>query len=197
MVQYKQSDEKGAFCLQQHYFLGVRIPSDVQPIAEKYLSQYRLADRYKVVSHPEDLHITLFYLGACDDRMLAKLSARLRTIAEEHTAFTIQIDGFNFFGPPSGPRVTYLSVTKNRVLERLQKDVTAAVTEVTGLPSKDRFVPHITIAKKRKTDERLSLSSDLFDPYPISVDCFQLFKVQPQRTPKYETVESFVLRESE
>ncbi len=179
--------------MQQHYFLGIRIPSDVQPLAEKYLSRHKLADRYKVISHPEDLHITLFYLGACDELMLSKLSARLRTLAGQHPAILLQIDGFNFFGPSSGPRVTYLSVTKNLFLEHLQKDIAAAITAVTGLPSKDRFVPHITIAKKRKNNERLSLSTDLFDPYPVPVDRFHLFKVHPHSTPKYEAIEAFLL----
>lgn len=183
----------GAICLQQHYFLGIRIPPDIQPLAEKYLDRHRLADRYKVISHPEDLHITLFYLGACDDQMLAELSSRLRSIAGQHPAFSVQIDGFNFFGPSSGPRVTYLSVTKNLFLERLQKDISVAVTAVTGLPSKDRFVPHMTLAKKRKTDERLSLSPDSFDPHPIHVDQFHLFKIRPQHTPKYESAEDFQL----
>ncbi|EMR06052.1 hypothetical protein C772_02032 [Bhargavaea cecembensis DSE10] len=125
--------------------------------------------------------------------MISKLSVQLRSLSERHPGFTIQVDGFNFFGPSTGPRVTYLSVTKNMLLERLQKDVSAAVTAVTGLPSKDRFVPHITIAKKRKTDERLALSSDLFDPYPVSVDNFHLFQIHPHNTPKYEPIETFPL----
>jgi RNA 2',3'-cyclic 3'-phosphodiesterase len=183
--------------LQQHYFLGIRIPSAVQPLADKYLELHRLADRYKVVSHPEDLHITLFYLGACDDQKLSKLSVRLRSLAEQHSAFSIQIDGFNFFGPSSGPSVTYLSVTKNRLLEHLQKDVSDAVTAEMGLPSKDRFVPHITIAKKRKTQERLALSPDSFQPYPVSVDGFHLFAIHPQNTPKYEQAEFFPFVRSE
>ncbi|KZE39848.1 hypothetical protein AV656_00710 [Bhargavaea cecembensis] len=181
----------------QHYFLGIRIPSGVQPLAEKYLELHRLADRYKVVSHPEDLHITLFFLGACDDQKLSKLSVRLCSIAEQHSAFSIEVDGFNFFGPSSGPRVTYLSVTKNLLLEQLQKEVAGAVTSVMGLPSKDRFIPHITIAKKRKTQERLALSPDSFEPYPVSIDGFHLFAIHPQNMPKYEPAEFFPFGRSE
>lgn len=187
----KSLHRKEVLCLQQHYFLGIRIPSDVQPLAEKYMELHMLPDRYKVVTHQDDLHITLFYLGACDERKISKLVTKLRSVAAEHQPFSIQVDGFNFFGPSTGPRVTYLSVTKNLMLDRLQKSISDAVKSVTGLPSSDRFVPHITIAKKRKTDERLDLSPDLFNPHTIQVDHFHLFAIHPQQLPKYKPIASF------
>lgn len=170
------------------------MPEKVRPFAARYQKDLKLDTRYKAIPHPEDLHVTLYFIGSCDEDKITGLSAGLRDLARSHSPFTIEMDRVDFFGSPRGPRVVYLGFAENRPLQSLQKDVSGTVHVELGLsPSRDRFTPHVTIAKKKKTEEPLSLSPEPFDPCLITVDSFQLFEIHPARSPKYVALETFKL----
>ncbi|SIT84726.1 RNA 2',3'-cyclic phosphodiesterase [Edaphobacillus lindanitolerans] len=180
--------------MQAHYFIGIRMPEQVRPIAEDFQESKDLRKHYKSIPHPEDLHVTLFFIGALDGEKVAALSDSLHSAAQRHAPFVARLDRFDFFGSAAGPRVVYLGFSPSKPLADLQKDVTDAVARSIGAPRKDnRFTPHVTIAKKRKTDEHPGFHPEQLDPSDIAVSSFELFTIHPSRNPKYETVETFKL----
>ena len=58
----------------------------------------------------------------------------------------------------------YLSLEENKVLLALQKEIDDNVAAQFNRPVSDRFTPHITIAKKRKTTEKLFIQKEKFEP---------------------------------
>lgn len=179
-----------------HYFIGIRVPPETAAIAEEFRVKYRLSDLYKVIPDEQDLHITLRYIGEMDDEQLARLQTVLIKAASSHTHFKTAITGLSFFGSPSGPRVIYLAVIAMDKLRQLQKQVSRVTEEMVGLDEDPRFVPHITIAKKRKTTEKLQLHKDSIDPFTLEIEGFSLFKIHPRQTPSYEEVCFFPLKKS-
>lgn len=180
--------------MEQHYFIGVKVPTHFEAQVEQVRERYRLRDTYKVIPHIEDFHVTLLYLGAVSEHRLSSLKQMLAVIAGRHLSFSIDIDGLSYFGSSSGPRVVYLAINHCVPLTSLQREINTAVSHHLALPLFNRFVPHVTIAKKRKDSGPVFIEKETFKPIEVLVQSFSLFAVHPHKTPKYEAIESFHLQ---
>ncbi|MER2089971.1 MAG: RNA 2',3'-cyclic phosphodiesterase [Sporosarcina sp.] len=180
--------------MSKHYFIGITMPSTLENHVEGFKDKYELQTAYKVIPHIEDLHVTLLYIGALSDQHLPLLTDSLSKIAATHTSFSLHINGLSYFGPSSGPRVVYLSVGDSVELSPLQSEIEATVAKQLDMPLSDRFTPHVTIAKKRKTTDKLSIQKEIFEPIEVPVHTFALFTIHPEKSPKYEAIETFQLQ---
>lgn len=179
--------------MSQHYFIGIKIPPLIRNQVGLYQEKFRLHDFYRVIPHVEDLHLTLLYLGNVPDDNLAPLKRNLGGIAADHASMTLQVDGLSYFGSSSGPRVVYLSITESPELNTLQKKIVSDCTQLLNIHPEDRFVPHITIAKKRKTTDDPTITKETFQPIAIPAPTFSLFAIHPSESPKYEVIDTFTL----
>ncbi|PID15803.1 RNA 2',3'-cyclic phosphodiesterase [Sporosarcina sp. P34] len=186
----------GELELVQHYFIGISIAHPVDDIAQQFRTEYQLNEKYKVIPHDKDLHLTLRYIGELDDTKLPWLKSCLQKIAKSHTEFTVYVKGLSFFGSASGPRVVFLAVQDSESLRELQKQITRRTEEILDLERDTRFVPHITIAKKRKTRDKMQLEKKSIEPVSIIIEGFTLFKIHPKATPSYEAIAHFPLKKS-
>ena len=176
-----------------HYFIGIQFPTLIEEIADTYTIKYNLADEYKVIPHPQDLHLTLLFMGAMREQELPLLTGNLQQIATKTPSFSMEMDGLSYFGSPKGPRVVYLSLQESKVLAVLQKEIYESVATLLDRLPTERFTPHITIAKKRKRTEPLFIQKEQWEPIKLPVTSFSLFTIHPQKSPKYEAVETFQL----
>ncbi|KXH87071.1 RNA 2',3'-cyclic phosphodiesterase [Sporosarcina sp. HYO08] len=180
--------------MQSHYFIGIKMPISIEEQVEAFRDQYQLRSHYKVIPHVEDLHITLYFLGSVNDNDLPALQQRLASIAEQHSAFTLRLNELSFFGSASGPRVVYIAADENNLLTALQKEIAQSVTKQLQLQPDNRFTPHVTIAKKKKSQDKHPVQKETMEPINIPVDAFSLFKIEPQQTPKYKAIATFTLK---
>lgn len=181
--------------MQQHYFVGITIPPTVKDPMEIFKMKYQLETTYKVIPHVEDLHVTLLYLGAVPEELLLLLKTELSQIATRHQAFAIHIDGLSYFGASTGPRVVYLSVEESVALSALQREIEHTITKQLERSISERFIPHVTVAKKRKTTDDLFIQKERIQPIEVPVQSFSLFAIHPDRSPKYEAIEIFGLND--
>ncbi|MDV6378005.1 RNA 2',3'-cyclic phosphodiesterase [Sporosarcina sp. GW1-11] len=180
----------------QHYFIGISIAHNVVDIAEHFRMKYQLKEKYKVIPHAHDLHLTLRYIGELNEDEKNSLEYTLRKIAQDHNCFTTSVTGLSFFGSPTGPRVIYLSVDPVAALCNLQRHVARRTEKTLGLERENRFVPHITIAKKRKVLDKMQLAREEISPVPLAIEGFTLFAIHPEISPSYTSVTYFPLKKS-
>ena len=180
--------------MDNHYFIGLHVPSDLASPVEKIRNNYRLREAYKVIPHIEDLHVTLLFLGPVSETKLPELSGKFAIIAEDHFSFSLTVDGISNFGSNSSPSVIYLSIVDHPVLNSLQKDIATTVNNILSKPITDHFVPHITIAKKWKGFDNFYFKKEKWAPIEVSVPDFSLFCIHPNKVPKYEAVRTFTLK---
>ena len=178
----------------QHYFIGIHMGAFAAQLARPFIQQNRLNQHYKVLTHEEDYHLTLLYVGALTNSEVSQLQQALHVIANETSTFSITINGFHYFGNPYGPRVLYLSIASNDALMRLQKKVFKATTPYLASHVKNRFNPHITISKKRKSDKALEINQPIIEPVVFPVHSFELFSIHPRQIPKYQIIHPFLLQ---
>lgn len=177
-----------------HYFIAIKAPSTIRDQVEHYRNTLQLETAYKVLPVLEDLHITLFFIGALTDQQRDLLSDRLEALAMNIRSFPISIDGLSYFGSPSGPRVVYLSVEPSNELDFLQQSISNIVSDLLSIKATNPFKPHITIAKKRKTSEASIIPIEKFKKVDFTADLFTLYNIQPATTPKYQATYSYSLK---
>lgn len=196
------SESKGTYYiggeleLAQHYFIGISTAHPVEEISQQFRAEYQLIEKYKVIPHAKDLHLTMRYIGELDETKLPWLKSCLQKIAQSNKGFTVYVKGMSFFGSASGPRVVFLAVQPSSILSELQRQIARRVENILELEKDIRFVPHITIAKKRKTTDKLQLEKKMIEPVPITIEGFSLFKIHPNESPSYETIAYFPFKKS-
>ncbi|HEY7120213.1 MAG TPA: RNA 2',3'-cyclic phosphodiesterase [Tepidisphaeraceae bacterium] len=116
-------------------------------------------------TRPENLHVTLKFLGPVEDKFLPNLIAGLRKITFPALPFTIE--RFLVLPGPGPARVLAATLTGS---ERLLADFFTAIEQTVaplGIPRERRaYKPHVTLFRVRRPSQRLTapILARLVDP---------------------------------
>lgn len=100
---------------------------------------------------PEDLHLTLAFLGELPPDALPRLEDAARTVAAGHRAFTLRTAELGGFPDARRARVIWLGLAPCPALEDLAADLRQALA-ARGVPFDPKpFRPHLTLARLRRT----------------------------------------------
>ena len=98
---------------------------------------------------PEQLHLTLRFIGDVDAMVFQDVREALAEVRSE--LFPLRLEGVGFFPPRGKPRVVWVGISKNEQLLLLRKRVESVLVR-TGLePEGRKFSPHITLARLKNT----------------------------------------------
>jgi len=99
---------------------------------------------------PENIHLSLKFLGEVEDTREPELHTALKRVAgarPEPRPLTVQMTGFGVFPDYHRPHVLWVGVTPEPALELLQHGVEQAFAAL-GFPTEARaFRPHVTLAR--------------------------------------------------
>lgn len=96
---------------------------------------------------PENLHITLKFLGEVKEEKIEKIKETLREILKFHRPFTIKIKGTGQFPEGKRPRVIWAGVEDSERLLSLQKDIESSISRLGFKEEERKFTGHITLAR--------------------------------------------------
>ncbi len=126
---------------------------------------------------PEQLHLTLRFIGDVAENVAADVRTELARVKAEPFDFTV--DGTGCFGEGRKARVLWAGIEANEALNHLQKKVEIAVEHAGLEPETRKFTPHVTLARLRhpKPDRVRDWleSNSTFRADPIRADRFTLF----------------------
>ncbi|MEA1922334.1 MAG: RNA 2',3'-cyclic phosphodiesterase [Pseudomonadota bacterium] len=98
---------------------------------------------------PEQLHLTLRFIGEVDGALFQELKSGLESVSG--SSFSLLLQGLGCFPPRRDPRVLWVGIEESVELMRLRKKVDSFLAKL-GIPSEYRkFSPHITLARTPKT----------------------------------------------
>jgi 2'-5' RNA ligase len=98
---------------------------------------------------PDNLHLTLRFIGEVDEHQAALLDAALSQIRKP--PFDLQIAGCGIFAQRRGPEAVWIGVAATPPLTDLQAAIERAAVRAGLAPEERRFRPHITLARLRDT----------------------------------------------
>lgn len=126
---------------------------------------------------PENMHLTLRFVGDVDETVFADVAAALSRV--EAPAFDLAIEGVGNFARGRMPTMLWAGVAKSPALDLLQGRVDQAVTGAGLPPDARRFSPHVTLARLKGSPrgrvQQFIADHALFRLPPFRVESFTLF----------------------
>jgi len=154
---------------------------------------------------PEQIHLTLKFLGEVSEGQLQSICNALESLAI-HPPVTFTVSGLGWFGSPASPRVVWAGVQEpTGRLESLQKACEVRLAELGFRPEDRPFSPHLTIGRvkrsgplaKQMTRRIEQLAAEGVGPLQQTCHEVVLFESRLFRSgPQYTRVHAVMLRGS-
>jgi 2'-5' RNA ligase len=185
MADPRAADKPDPASTMPRLFLGLDLPDEVDLDLQMMAGGIEDA-RWQA---PEQLHLTLHFLGDLDGGRMRRLIAALAEL--EAPAFDMQLRGVGVFPPRGQPRILWVGVAEPEPV-RLVHRRSARILDELGLDREHRkYVPHVTLArfgkrvKPRQVGEWVR-NHALYDSARFHVDHLRLYSsVLSDRGPKY------------
>src|SRR6266851_5912724 len=183
-------------------FVALEIPSAVRENLAALLNSLRAVSPQKRWVRPENLHVTLKFIGEVAEAKLAGIRSALAGVRSEQPA-KLDFCVLGFFPNEKHPRVFWAGIEASPNLNILAADIDKA-TEKLGIPVEKRpFSPHLTLARfeppplpeKLRAAIRENAARDFGS---LRTSQFHLIESKLKPTgAEYTTVESFPFAEAE
>jgi 2'-5' RNA ligase len=116
-------------------------------------------DRGVRTVRPEQLHLTLRFLGDTDESKVGPLEELIGRAVEGVPPFRISFDGVGAFPNARNPRVVWIGLEGAEPLVGIARRLEDGVVELGWNPEKRGFRPHATVARIKHVRRRGRLSS--------------------------------------
>ena len=135
-------------------FVAIDLAPDLKITMEALIRNINKSARGIKWTNSAEMHLTLKFLGDIPQEKAGDLIVLLKTIAEKHSTFPLQIKGTGTFPPgrKRGTRVIWAGITETPELMALQEGMEEGFERI-GFPREDRpFHPHLTLGRVKSTD---------------------------------------------
>lgn len=130
-------------------FVAVTLPEDVRNRLARAQEALRTAQADVTWVKPENIHLTLKFLGETDRKLLSRIQPALRDVSGQVRGFSLRLAGLGTFGGRA-PRVIWAGIPEGgEPLADLAARVDRALGQV-GVPKEQRrFSAHATLGRVR------------------------------------------------
>lgn len=130
-------------------FLAISIPCGTEfPALVERLKKNLTHEKYINYCRPENIHLTLKFLGSTPVDDIPNIIEAVQTVAKKHQPFTMDFDRTGFFGNNRVPRVLWLGMNDQpKALFDLENDLLDAFDDLGYLRDRQNFVPHLTVCR--------------------------------------------------
>lgn len=153
-------------------FIAIDLPEKIKA----YLRELQAVLPQTKMSLTHDFHLTLKFLGSCEEHRRKKVEDELMHISFQ--PFEAQLENVGAFGGKI-PRVIWIGLKVPPQLEETAYEIEDRVSKL-GFEKERRFVPHITLARIKFIENPTRFLEDLkkisVDPVSFPVSQFHLFE---------------------
>ena len=170
-------------------FIAADIPNNIKSILHNL--QKQIVDNVKItLVKPENMHLTLKFLGEVDKNILDEARIRLKDV--KFKPFDVSLDNLGVFPHENYMRVLWIGV-KGRVNE-LSNKIDPALADL--FPKEKKFHAHITLGRIKFISDKLNFKERLKIRVEGSfkVNSFRLIRSElTENGPRYEILEDYPL----
>jgi RNA 2',3'-cyclic 3'-phosphodiesterase len=127
-------------------FVALSIPSEVRENIASLMRTLRRADAKPRWVNPENLHVTLKFIGEVAEESVPSICGALQTIRPVEP-LTLAFRGVGFFPNARRPNVAWIGIEAPPGLSNLAAAVNRALAPFGIAPETKPFVPHLTVAR--------------------------------------------------
>ena len=152
-------------------FIAIELPKEIRVRLSRLQEKLKATQADVKWVSPENIHLTLKFLGEIDDKKQEKINLILDDVIKEKCAYKIQISSIGAFPKLNFPRVIWAGVDQgDDETKAIAKGLEEKIQKI-GIPKEDRaFSSHITIGRTRSTKNRDKLVQELNNIADISAD---------------------------
>lgn len=164
-------------------FIAIELPKEIKAALAICQQKLRQTGVHASWPQPDNLHLTLKFLGEVDVARLPALKQVCAETAHQAASFTLTTHGLGFFPNAKRPRVVWVGLHADTPqLPALQQQLEARLTAV-GFPADDKaFQPHLTLGRiKTPTNVRaLVEGANAYDFPALTFTVTELVLMQSQ-----------------
>lgn len=184
-------------------FIAIELPQEIKSALSRLQEELKACGADVKWVEPENIHLTLKFLGEVDDKKLEKIVGAMDEAAAENTGFQAGISSLGGFPKIDYLRVIWVGIDKGaKETEQIAKGLEEKIAKI-GIPKEARpFSSHITIGRTRSPVNRDKLIQSLKDKADLEdekmdfpVTKIALFKsTLTPKGPLYETLKEISLK---
>ncbi len=142
-------------------FIAIDIPEHIKREISELIDILRKYDVDIKWVIPENIHITLKFLGATPETLIGKIRESLLPIVSSYEPFYISIQSTGVFPNEKYPKVMWIGIMDSDLLKEL-RDSIETTSSLLGFQKDDKeFHPHLTLGRVRDQKGMLSLKKEL------------------------------------
>src|SRR6266702_7217326 len=127
-------------------FVALEIPSEVRENLAGLLKSLRAVSPQTRWVRPENLHVTLEFIGEVPEAKLASIRTALAGVRSDQPV-ALDFRGLGFFPNEKHPRVFWVGMEASPNLKTLAGDIEGAMEKLVIPREKREFSPHLTLAR--------------------------------------------------
>ncbi len=132
-------------------FIAIEISSEVRNRTAELIERLRKSDAKVSWTRPENLHLTLKFLGDTADSKIPDVCRRVDAAVGEQTPFVASLQQLGAFPKVARPRTVWIGVNEGlAVLQQLQSRIEDEMWAAGFKRERRRYQPHLTIGRVRE-----------------------------------------------
>jgi 2'-5' RNA ligase len=142
-------------------FIAIELPTEIKTILSNMQNELKQAHGDIKWVKPENIHLTLKFLGEIEQDLIKKICSILEATAQKYPSFSLYLSKLGAFPKLQYPRVIWISVTNDQIAINIAQDLEKELLRI-GLPAESRpFSTHITLGRLRSGLNRKALVEKL------------------------------------
>jgi len=138
-------------------FIAIELPPEIKTALGNIQAELKLARADAKWVKPENIHLTMKFLGEIDEALVEKIRSILEEIARRNEPFELSLSELGAFPKLNYPRVIWVSITSGQQVAKIAEEIEKETVKI-GLPSESRpFSSHITLGRMRSGLNRTAL----------------------------------------
>ena len=142
-------------------FIAIELPEEIRAILSNIQDELKQTQADVKWVKPENIHLTLRFLGEIEQDLIKKIHSILVEIAQKNHYFSLCLFNLGAFPKLQYPRVIWIGLTNDKQASEIAKNIEKELIRI-GLPPESRpFSSHITLGRVRSGLNRKALIEKL------------------------------------
>lgn len=130
-------------------FIAVKIP--VESELDLMLNKFRKVlenEKIKWVK-PDNFHITLYFLGNTEEKLIDPISKEIMNITNKNHSFSLTLSGVGVFKSIYSPKVLWIGIEDYFQLRNIKNDIDRSLESFGFVSDNREFKPHLTFGRPK------------------------------------------------